>query len=432
MTFADLALPAALLNALSTQGLTAPTPVQAEAIPPLLAGHDLLAQAQTGSGKTLAYALPLLAQWLHAERRTPRSVRGLVLVPTRELADQVGQTLAGLCADWPQRPKLAVVYGGVSINPQLMHLRGGADIVIATPGRLIDLVQHRALTLATVATLVLDEADRLLQLGFADELAQILAWLPARRQTALLSATFPDAVDELAHGVLHRPQRVTVDTTPETRPDIQQHAVVVDADRRTQLLRHLIQARHAEERVLVFVASKYGAELVAHKLARNDVRAAAFHGELSQGTRRATLAALRDGSLQVVVATDVAARGIDIARLPVVVNFDLPRSPADHIHRIGRTGRAGEAGTAYSFVPPEAESHFRLIEKRQGLRVPRETVEGFEPRPEIHAPDAPDARAPLDPNGGIKGRRKSKKDKLREQAAQAAPDAANRPRSHKG
>ncbi|MFN3887502.1 MAG: DEAD/DEAH box helicase [Aquabacterium sp.] len=432
MTFADLALPAALLNALSVQGLTAPTPVQAEASPPLLAGHDLLAQAQTGSGKTLAYTLPLLAQWLHAERRTPRNVRGLVLVPTRELADQVGQTLAGLCADWPQRPKLAVVYGGVSINPQLMHLRGGADIVIATPGRLIDLVQHRALTLATVATLVLDEADRLLQLGFADELAQILAWLPARRQTALLSATFPDQVDELARGVLHRPQRVTVDATPETRPDIQQHAVVVDADRRTLLLRHLIQTRHAEERVLVFVASKYGAELVAHKLARNGVRAAAFHGELSQGTRRATLAALRDGSLQVVVATDVAARGIDIARLPVVVNFDLPRSPADHIHRIGRTGRAGEAGTAYSFVPPEAESHFRLIEKRQGLRVPRETVEGFEPRAVPDSTESPMAVAPIDPNGGVKGRRKSKKDKLREQAAQAAQTASGRPRSRKG
>ena len=432
MSFADLALPSALLNALSAQGLSTPTPVQVEAVPPLLAGRDVLAQAQTGSGKTLAYALPLLTHWLQAERRTPRAVRGLVLVPTRELADQVGATLADLCTDWPQRPKLAVVYGGVSINPQLMHLRGGADIVIATPGRLIDLVQHRALTLATVATLVLDEADRLLQLGFADELAQILAWLPARRQTALLSATYPDEVAGLAQHVLHRPVQITVADAPETLPDIQQRALVVEAEQRTMLLRHLIANEHPNDRMLVFVASKYGAELVAHKLARNGVHAAAFHGELSQGTRRATLAALKQGELQVVVATDVAARGIDIASLPVVVNYDLARSPADHIHRIGRTGRAGEAGIAYSFVPPEAEAHFRLIEKRQGLRVPRETVPGFEPRPRPATAPAEGATtegADTPPGtGGVKGRRKSKKDKLREQAAQAAAEAARPPR----
>nr|WP_290877299.1 DEAD/DEAH box helicase [Aquabacterium sp.] len=447
MSFAALALSPALLNALSAHGLETPTPIQRDAIPPMLAGRDVLACAQTGSGKTVAYALPLLQQWLGSQRSSPRRLQGLVLVPTRELADQVGETLSGLAEGWMSAPKVAVVYGGVSINPQMMALRGGADIVVATPGRLLDLVEHNALHLHTTQTLVLDEADRLLDLGFAEELQRILALLPARRQNLLCSATFPPAVDEMAAHILHKPVRVEVPAEPESRPDITQHAIEVDADRRTMLLKHLIETRHAEDRVLVFAATKYATELVAHKLHRAGLHAAAFHGELSQGTRRATLAAFKASELQVVVATDVAARGIDIARLPVVVNYDLPRSPADHVHRIGRTGRAGESGIAYSFITPEMEGHFRLIEKRQGQRVPREQIEGFEPSPraqaaapgdaevgehvEAHAGEQKGVHVPG--TGGIKGHRKSKKDKLREAAAlQAEQTAAQTLRKNPG
>jgi ATP-dependent RNA helicase RhlE len=419
MSFASLALSPALLTALSTHGLETPTPIQREAIPPMLAGRDVLACAQTGSGKTVAYALPLLQQWLSSQRSTPRRLQSLVLVPTRELADQVGETLESLAEGWLPALKVAVVYGGVSINPQMMNLRGGADIVVATPGRLLDLIDHNALRLGTVQTLVLDEADRLLELGFADELQRILALLPARRQNLLCSATFPPAVDDIAAHILLKPVRVEIAPEPENRPDITQRAIEVDADRRTMLLKHLIETAHPSERVLVFAATKYATELVAHKLARNGINAAAFHGELSQGTRRATLAAFKDSKLQVVIATDVAARGIDIAYLTVVVNYDLPRSPDDHVHRIGRTGRAGESGIAYSFITPDMEGHFRLIEKRQGQRVAREQVAGFEPTPlvvgEHHAPDSTDPNAPG--NGGIKGKRKSKKDKLREELA---------------
>jgi ATP-dependent RNA helicase RhlE len=321
--------------------------------------------------------------------------------------------------------KLCVAFGGVSINPQMMALRGGADVVVATPGRLLDLIDHNALSLANVATLVLDEADRLLDLGFSAELGRILEMLPTRRQSLFFSATFPADVQALADTLLHDPIHIELPHEPETAPDITQRTIVVDPDRRAQLLRQLI-TQEAWSRVLVFAATKYGTELVAHKLHRAGIQAAAFHGDLSQGGRRAVLDAFKASELQVVVATDVAARGIDIADMPVVVNFDLPRAPAEYTHRIGRTGRAGASGLAVSFVSADTEAHFRLIEKRQGQRVPREVIEGFEPTASAtlapegdgfeaepdHAPDQ--APIGLDPNGGVKGKRKSKKDKLRE------------------
>ena len=414
-----LDLSSSLARVAADQGFVHPTPIQHEAIPAILAGQDVLGLAQTGSGKTAAFLLPLLQQMLQRPRSTPRRLQTLILVPTRELAVQVGDIARELTQALTPALKVVTAFGGVSINPQMMALRGGADVVVATPGRLLDLVDHNALSLGSVAALVLDEADRLLALGFADELARILALLPARRQSLFFSATFAPEVQELAQALLHNPLRIEIEQAPEHRPDITQRAIEVDAPRRAQLLRHLIQSSDwgSTSRVLVFAATKYATELVAHKLHRAGIHAAAFHGDLSQGARRQVLDAFKASELQVVVATDVAARGIDIAQLPVVVNYDLPRSPDDYIHRIGRTGRAGASGLAISFITPDAEAHFRLIEKRQGLRVPRERLEGFEPTEAPVTDVAPEGSRGLDPHGGIKGRRPSKKDKLRAAAA---------------
>ncbi len=422
MPFAALGLSPALAHAAQAVGFTLPTPIQTEAIPAILNGQDLLGIAQTGSGKTAAFGLPLLqAVQLGATGQASRHATALVLVPTRELAAQVGEVLCDLAGHLQQPPKVAVVFGGVSINPQMMGLRGGADIVVATPGRLLDLVEHNAIQLGKVAHLVLDEADRLLDLGFAEELQRVLALLPAKRQNLFFSATFAAPVQALADGLLHQPLRVEIAPTPDHTPDIAQRAIAVDDKRRTQLLRHLLK-EHGWTRVLVFVATQYAAEHVAEKLYKAGIFASPFHGGLSQGARKQVLQEFKDERWQVVVTTDLAARGIDIAQLPAVVNYDLPRSADDYVHRIGRTGRAGESGVAVTFVTPDATAHFRLIEKRQGLALPLEVIAGFEPT-EVAPPPAP--TAPGEPGtGGIKGRRPSKKDKLRAAAAEAQAKAA--------
>ena len=411
MPFSSLGLVSSLVRAVGDSGYLAPTAIQAAAIPAILGGRDVLGSAQTGSGKTAAFALPLL-QALPDAHGGPRQVRALILVPTRELAAQVGAAVNHYARFMPALAKVAILFGGVSLNPQMMGLRGGADVVVATPGRLLDLVEHNALTLAGVATLVLDEADRLLDLGFADEIGRILALLPARRQTLFFSATFPAPVQALAARMLQDPVRI--DVAAAAAPAILQRVIAVDAPRRTQLLKHLIR-ENQWSRVLVFVATKYSAMHVADKLQRNGIHAGALHGAASQGARSEALADFKASRLQVLVATDVAARGIDIAQLPVVVNWDLPRSAVEYTHRIGRTGRAGERGIAISFVSAATEAHFRLIEKRQDVLLARETVAGFEPVETLPPP----AAATDTVNGGIKGRRKSKKDKLREAAAQA-------------
>jgi len=296
----------------------------------------------------------------------------------------------------------------------MMALRGGADLVVATPGRLLDLIDHGALRLSALELLVLDEADRLLDLGFADEIHRVLTLLPTQRQALLFSATMPGPLALLAEQLLRDPLRVDMPAGAQSAaPDIVQRAIEVDTARRTPLLRHLI-ATEGWQRLLVFVATQYASEHVADKLNRAGVTAAALHGQLSQGKRSQVLADFQAGRLTALVATDLAARGIDISSMGVVVNHDLPRSAVDYTHRIGRTGRAGEAGLALSFVcadAPGSEAHFKLIEKRQQQRVPREQIPGFEPSA---APQLP-AHTP-DPTGGVKGRRKSKKDKLREAA----------------
>ena len=404
--FSPAALPF-LVRAITELGYITPTAIQAAAIPGILQGRDVVGSAQTGSGKTAAFALPMLQQLMGAPLSKTRLVRGLVLVPTRELAAQVGESIVALGKYLPQHPKVAVVFGGVSINPQMMGLRTGADIVVATPGRLIDLLGHNAVKISDVQTLVLDEADRMLDLGFGEELARILALLPAKRQNLFFSATFPPAIEALASRMLQDPLRIEIKSEPEGEPDITQRAIAVDAPRRTQLLRHLIQTEKWE-RVLVFVATKHAAEIVADKLRKANINAEPFHGELSQGKRTQVLMDFKAKAVQVVVATDVAARGIDIKELPVVVNYDLPRSATDYTHRIGRTGRAGQSGIAISFVSAATAAHFKLIEKRHAIKLVLEDVAGFE-AVEVAPVNAAD---PLG-TGGVKGKRVSKKDRLR-------------------
>jgi superfamily II DNA/RNA helicase len=408
MPFSSLGLSPALLRAVGAKAYLAPTPIQLAAIPAALQGRDVLGSAQTGSGKTAAFALPLLHKLEQTTLYSPRRVLALVLVPTRELAVQVGEDIRSLATHLPQAVKVSTVFGGVSINPQMMGLRGGTDIMVATPGRLLDLIDHNALSLSHVRMLVLDEADRLLDMGFEAEVARILSMLPAQRQNLFFSATFPKAVQALAHTLLLDPVRVDVLPDPAAPLDIVQTAIAVDPNQRTQLLRHLIQ-NNAWSRVLVFVATKHAAEIVADKLRKANITAEPFHGVLSQGKRSQVLLDFKASRLTVVVATDVAARGLDIAQLPVVVNYDLPRSAVDYTHRIGRTGRAGESGLAVSFVSADTEAHFHLIEKRQNLDLPLVHIAGYEPVLSATAAD----RGPSDPAGGIKGKRPSKKDKLR-------------------
>ena len=414
MPFTTLGLLFPLQCAVGEAGYLVPTAIQTAAIPAILRGRDVLATAQTGSGKTAAFALPLLQQMLEAPRTTPRRPRVLILAPTRELAHQIGDTLRLLAQCMPEPLKIVTLYGGVSINPQMLKLRGGADILVATPGRLLDLIEHHALTISSVVALVLDEADRLLDLGFSQELDALLAQLPLERQTLMFSATFPPALQHLAQTLLRDPVTIQIKSDAQGQPDILQRAIQVDSGRRTALLRHLIQ-ESGWERVLVFVASKHSAERVAEKLQRAGLCAAAFHGDLSQGRRTQVLAEFKKRSLPILVATDVAARGIDISLLPVVVNYDLPRSADDYIHRIGRTWRAAASGMAISFISASNAAHFKLIETRNHLRLTREQIPGFEPE-ETAAGIA--VAADSDSNGGIKGRRMSKKDKLRQAAAQ--------------
>ncbi len=450
-SFADLGLQPALLRAAAAAGWVTPSAVQAAAIPAVLQGRDVLAQAPTGAGKTAAFLLPLLQHLLlaldvpGAADERPRRLRALVLAPTRELATQIAAAAHALA---PQL-KTVVAVGGLSINPQMQALRGGAHLLVATPGRLLDLTRQNAVHLRDLDLLVLDEADRLLDADFADETQRVLQLAPRQRQTLLFSATVPAAVQALAARVQRNAlvltlERVDGAAQPGVEGDaecaagsdagagsraqahITQRAIVVDTARRNTLLRHLLRTE-AWPRALVFVATQYGAEHLADKLRQAGVAAAALHGDLSPGRRSQVLTDLQTAQLAVLVATDLASRGLDVVHLPVVINFDLPRSATDYTHRIGRTGRAGAQGVAVSFIcadAPGSEAHFRLIEKRQALRVPREQIAGYEAL--AVAPPLP-----ADPHGGVKGKRKSKKDKLREAeaAAAAVPAAATAPHS---
>jgi ATP-dependent RNA helicase RhlE len=422
MAFKEQGLLPELLRSLKAKNYSNPTPVQSEFIPAALSGRDVWVTAPTGSGKTLAFALPLINQFLQRQDqisnqpqsnkangyRRSRPVEALVLVPTRELAIQVGQTLMSLTAQWGLLCKTTVVFGGVSINPQMMGLRGGTNILIATPGRLIDLLDHNALKLSHVQTLVLDEADKLLEMGFQDELHCILNLLPARRQNLFLSATKPKSIEILAQRLLQNPIEVEIANESDNSSIIEQRVIYTERTKRTQLLKHLINEKKIIQ-ALVFVATQHSCEVVAAKLRVDGISAEPFHAKLNQGKRQQVLADFKASRVKVVLATDLAARGLDIEKLPVVINFDLPRSAVDYTHRIGRTGRAGESGLAISFICPESLQHWGLIEKRHAFKLPLETIPGFEPKAKTPLP--------LLSNGGIKGRRPSKKDKLRQMAS---------------
>ncbi|WP_394680024.1 DEAD/DEAH box helicase [uncultured Comamonas sp.] len=421
MSFTSLGLAPSLAHAAQAHGLIAPTAIQTQAIPAILDGRDLLGCAPTGSGKTAAYVLPLMQAWMLSDaagQAGRHETQALILVPTRELATQVAELVYFVGEALGRRPKVAVLTGGVSINPQLLALRGGVDLVIATPGRLLDVVAHSKLRLDTISTLVLDEADRLMDLGFAEELQSVLALVPPReqRQTLLLSATFAPAVQALVPTLLRAThEKVEIASTHLQDATIVQEAYYLDAAKRTAWLRELV-TQYAGQRMLVFVASRYSAEHVANKLYDKGISATAFHGELSQGARQQVLQEFRSSQWQVLVTTDLAARGIHVEALPLVINYDLPRSPTDYTHRIGRTGRAGISGLAISLVTPASLAHWKLIAKRNGLDVALQSLDQY-PVTEAVPAHAPSEDAG---NGGIKGKRMSKKDKLRAAAAQAA------------
>jgi len=373
-----------LLARLTELAYLQPTSIQSQAIPRVLAGRDLIAGANTGSGKTAAFALPILQQQsLHSavnHSSSHKKVQGnyvsaLILVPTRELAKQVADSVKSYAVHFNGAIKTVAVFGGVSVNTQMLALRGGADILVATPGRLLDLISSNAIKLERVKTLVLDEADRMLSLGFTEELAALLALLPTQKQTLLFSATFPEQVKALTTELLNDPLEIQLQSADAST--LVQRVFTVDKGQKTALLAHLLKLHHWQQ-ALIFVNAKNACNHLAEKLAKRGISAEVFHGDKGQGARTRVLDAFKAGEIQVLIATDIAARGLDIDKLPVVINFDLPRSPADYMHRIGRSGRAGEVGLALSLIDHEDYHHFNVIEKKNKLRLEREQVAGFE------------------------------------------------------
>lgn len=380
MKFEDLGLEPSLLKAIQEKGYTEPSPIQEKAIPVILKRKDVLASAQTGTGKTAGFTLPLLQVLSQTKSDTHRKVRALVLTPTRELAAQIYDNVEEYSTYIDIRS--TVIFGGVNQKPQVTTLRKGVDILIATPGRLLDLHSQKALSLKQIEILVLDEADRMLDMGFQRDINKIMNLLPKRRQNLLFSATFSKEIKALAQGILHQP--VLVEATPEntTVEAIDQRVYKVDKGRKAELIIKLIKEGKWTQ-VLVFTRTKHGANNLVKKMLKAGIAAAAIHGNKSQGARTKALAGFKDGSVEILVATDIAARGLDIPLLPHVINFELPNIPEDYVHRIGRTGRAGAKGEAISLVCIDEKNYLKDIEKLVGLRIPSEVKEGFEPDPNI-------------------------------------------------
>ena len=378
MSFISLGLSDALLKAVSKQGYTEPSPIQKKAIPLILERKDILASAQTGTGKTAGFTLPMLQILSKVQQLRHRPVRALILTPTRELAAQVYANVKGYSEFLDLRS--AVIFGGVNQKPQVAYLRQGVDILVATPGRLLDLHNQGFLSLAKIEILVLDEADRMLDMGFKRDIDKIMGLMPLRRQNLLFSATFSREIKNLANGILHHP--VQVEATPEnsTVDAISQKVYRVAKGLKTDLIIKLISEGEWQQ-VLVFTRTKHGANKLCKKMISSRISAAAIHGNKSQGARTKALAGFKKGEVRVLVATDIAARGLDIPLLPHVVNFELPNIPEDYVHRIGRTGRAGASGEAISLVSADETTFLRDIEKLLGNRIPSEIIEGFEPDP---------------------------------------------------
>ena len=385
MSFASLGLSETLVRAVTEHGYTVPTPIQLQAIPAVLGGGDLLAGAQTGTGKTAGFVLPLLQRLSTVASKKitgAKAVRALILTPTRELAAQVEESVR----TYGKYAKVSsvVIFGGVGINPQISALKRGVDIVVATPGRLLDLHQQRAVDLSHVEILVLDEADRMLDMGFIHDIKRVLKLLPPKRQNLLFSATFSDEIKTLADNLLDNPALIEVARRNSTVEAITQKIHPVDRDKKRQLLSHLIKTQNWHQ-VLVFTRTKHGANRLAELLNKDGITSLAIHGNKSQGARTKALAEFKTGDLQVLVATDIAARGIDIDQLPHVVNYDLPNVPEDYIPRIGRTGRAGATGEAISLVCIDEAGFLRDIERLIKREIPSVVIAGFEPDPHAKA-----------------------------------------------
>jgi ATP-dependent RNA helicase RhlE len=369
MSFSNLGLSPSLVKALEGQNYSQPYPIQTKAIPTILFGKDVLGIAKTGSGKTASYVLPLLMLAQSRQENKARHISTLVMVPTRELAIQVKEVFQTLGAFLPEPVKAMAVFGGVSINPQMKGLFG-VDVLVATPGRLLELIENKAVHLSTVKTLVLDEADKLLSLGFQEEMESIFSLLPKKRQNLLFSATLDEHVENINKLILNNPQVINV--APVEKEDelelINQTGYFVSEENKGPLLRHLIAEKEMDQ-VLVFVSSVFKADNLVKKLRKNNILAAAIHGKKSQGSRTDSLLKFKNKNIPVLIATDLLARGIDIEFLPFVINYELPRSPKDFVHRIGRTGRAENSGEAITFVTPEDAHHFKIIQKKMKKRV---------------------------------------------------------------
>ncbi len=419
MSFASLGLIEPIVRAVTECGYTEPTPIQAQAIPVVLAGGDLLAGAQTGTGKTAGFALPVLQRLATTPARKKGAVRALILTPTRELAAQIGENVESYSKHVAL--KSLVVFGGVNINPQIKALRAGVDVLVATPGRLLDHVQQKTVDISSVEILVLDEADRMLDMGFIRDIRKVLALLPKQRQNLLFSATFSDEIKSLSDGILNKPALIEVARRNAPIELVTQQVMLVDQKAKRHLLAHLISEK-AWFQVLVFTRTKHGANRLAEQLSKGGIPSLAIHGNKSQNARTRALAEFKSGQLQVLVATDIAARGLDIVELPHVVNFELPNVPEDYVHRIGRTGRAGATGEALSLVSSDEAKFLSDIEKLTRRKIDRVSVPAFE-MPVMAAGESDD-RPPRQPQG--RGRQGGQR------REGAAPRTAGAPRSAAG
>jgi len=403
--FSSFSLSPEILSAIEKAGYEKATNVQIESIPAILSGTDVLARAETGSGKTAAFVLPLIEQLTNnniyrqkdthsrydgSKRASSNCIQILVLVPTRELAIQVHEVFEQISADITPPLRCLSVYGGVKINPQMMALRSGADILVSTPGRLLDLADQNAIKFNQVKALIIDEVDRLMKGDFEDEIQRIIKLLPKKRQNLMFTATFPDSIRNLVREIMNDPAIINIDELVE-KPETTQRVITVNHDRKNDLLAHLLKDNDWSQ-VLIFCSAKRTCDNLVKKLEKRDVKAIAMHGNQEQKKRAAALRDFKAGKERILIATDVAARGIDIEQLPCVINYDLPRSPNDYIHRIGRTGRAGETGMAISLIAHHEFQHFRVIEKRNDIRLEREQIEGFEA--DEQAPPPPERTKP--------------------------------------
>ena len=382
MSFESLGLSPLVLQAIEEKGYKQPSPIQEQGIPVVLNGKDVMAAAQTGTGKTAAFTLPILSMFEKTKPASSNNVKALILTPTRELAAQINENISFYGKHL--NLKTQVVFGGVGINPQMQKLRRGADILVATPGRLMDLYQQKAVKFSDLEILVLDEADRMLDMGFIHDIKKIMAILPKKRQNLLFSATFSDDIRKLAKTIVNNPVEISVNPKNSTAKAVEQVIIPVDKTNKNALLSHLIIERNWHQ-VLVFCRTKYGADRLAKHLNKKNISASAIHGNKSQGARTRALADFKSGDVQVLAATDIAARGIDINELPQIVNFDLPNVAEDYVHRIGRTGRAGAAGHAYSFATIEDKKNISEIQSLIGEVIATEIIEGFEPHDKLPA-----------------------------------------------